>query len=147
MRLSRYSLPSFLEQKVTQSQYFQWLSRKARAHVKRDTRDGNQSAEFGAYRDAIHQAVVQSQGRDAYTGELLAWNLIGKFRNEDARRLGRGVIREYALLPTVDHLADRRAGTGFAICGLRINTVKSCLTLAELRAVCRQLLLHEAQGQ
>jgi len=42
-------------------------------------------AQFSQLKEAIHGAVLASNGLDEYTGEKLDWHLISKFRNEDAK--------------------------------------------------------------
>jgi len=63
----KHTMPPFLEGTITADAYERWLLRKARAHVKRDRGRGHKCT--GAqYREAIHAAVILSEGKDAYTG-------------------------------------------------------------------------------
>ncbi len=75
----KYKLPEFLAGVISQESYERWLRRKAIAHVRRDRRRGNATAMGEPYRVAIHDAVARSHGRDAYTGEELAWTLISTY--------------------------------------------------------------------
>lgn len=61
---TKRQLPEFLTGVVTAEQYARWLDRKAAAHVRRDRKRDFESA-GAAYRDAIHQAVIASKGKDA----------------------------------------------------------------------------------
>ena len=51
--------------------YERWLNRKAMAHCKRDRGRGHALAARVLYKEAIHVAVLVSEGCDAYTGEIL----------------------------------------------------------------------------
>jgi hypothetical protein len=95
---------------------------------------------IGAYKTAIHKAVEQSEGLDAYTGETLRWDLISKYDNE-ASRLGRRVYKaSLALLPTVDHVGDGLGAADFRICAWRTNDAKGDLEYAEFIGLCRRVL-------
>lgn len=63
----RYTLPPFLvEHEITEKVYLGWLKRKARTHVKRDRKRGLNDVTEAKYRDAIHAAILKSDGKDAY---------------------------------------------------------------------------------
>jgi hypothetical protein len=136
----KYALPVFLSGVVAQGIYERWLRRKAQAHVRRDRRRGNQAAMGESYRDAIHTAVIKSNGKDAYTGEILDWTLIGQYDNDESRERGRHYKREFALLPTVDHVGDGTGCAIFIICGWRTNDAKNDLDLSEFVSLCRAVL-------
>ncbi len=138
----KYVLPSFLSDVVSQDTYERWLRRKAQAHVKRDRRRGNVSASGISYREAIHWAVVESAGRDAYTGEFLDWKLISQYDNDESKENGRHYKKTFALLPTVDHLGDGTGPANFKICGWRTNDAKNDLDHSEFVAVCELVLRH-----
>lgn len=70
---NKFRLPPFLEGRVASEIYNRWLERKAAAHVKRDKGRGHTTANVKDYREAIHEAVLDSGGKDVYTGEDLAW--------------------------------------------------------------------------
>lgn len=135
------SLPPFLESIVTREAYERWLVRKAAAHVKRDRKRGHTCAD-AAYRNAIHQAVIESDGHDAYTGERLDWSLISTYDN-DASKLGRHAYKAgFALLPTVDHVASDASSASFRICGWRTNDAKHDLSVEAFQQLCRCVLEH-----
>jgi hypothetical protein len=139
----KYELPAFMAKMATHEAYVRWLRRRAQAHVKRDRRRGNKKAIGESYRDAIHKAVLASNGLDAYTGEELNWRLISQFDNADAKEHGRSYKRRFALQPTVDHVGDGKGKPNFKICGWRTNAVKNDLTVAELVSVCRAFLTYQ----
>ena len=132
-------MPTFLEGKVTPAAYDRWLRRKAAAHLKRDRKRGRECT-GATYREAIHAAVVLSDGRDAYTGEPLDWHLISTYQNEDSKN-GRHTYKAgFALLPTVDHVAAEASEASFRICGWRTNDAKNDLSLESFLEVCQRAL-------
>lgn len=135
-------LPAFLVGRVTPEQYARWLSRKAAAHVKRDRKRDFTGAVGAAYRDAIHEAVVVSGGKDAYTGEELHWELLSQYDNEKSKA-GRSVYKAaFALLPTVDHLDTSSSATSFRICAWRTNDAKNDLSHDSFLELCQRALRH-----
>jgi hypothetical protein len=142
MPSKKYPLPLFLVGRCEPAAYVRWLDRKARAHVIRDRGRGNVTATREEYMGAIHRAVLASDGRDAYTGAPLAWDLISTYSNEGSRA-GRRVYKQtLADLPTVDHVGDGTGAADFVICGWRTNDCKNDLTREELIAFCRAVLAH-----
>lgn len=138
----KYVLPTFLAGKVSQEVYERWLRRKAQAHVRRDRQRGNNDAIGEKYRDAIHQAVIQSGGRDCYTGEDLDWTLLSQYDNDQSKEHGRRYKHQFALLPTVDHVGDGTGEADFQICSWRTNDAKHDLSMSEFLEVCRAVLEH-----
>jgi hypothetical protein len=138
----KYELPAFLVGTVTQAQYGRWLQRKAEAHVKRDRKRGNPSATNQEYKIEIHRAVIESEGRDFYTGESLDWSLISTYENEQSKSDGRRYKASFAILPTVDHVNDGTGPADFKICGWRTNDAKHDLTLLEFLELCEKVIRH-----
>lgn len=135
-------LPEFLVGKISAVQYGRWLERKAAAHVRRDRKRDFDGAVGAAYRDAIHQAVILSGGKDAYTGEDLHWELLSQYDNEKSKA-GRSVYKaSFGLLPTVDHLDTSASAVSFRICAWRTNDAKNDLTHESFIELCRRALLH-----
>lgn len=121
---TKYPLPPFLSGVVSQEKYIRWLGRKAAAHIKRDKKRGNATAINEAYKVAIHRAVMESGGRDKYTGEELKWELISRYDNTESKKNRRHYKASFALLPTVDHVGDGLGAVDFKICGWRTNDAK-----------------------
>jgi hypothetical protein len=138
----KYELPSFLSGIADQGAYDRWLSGRAVAHVRRDRKRGNTQAVCEQYKMAIHRAVVASEGRDCYTGEQLAWNLISTYKNEASKLNGRSYKAGFALLPTVDHVGDGMGPADFVICSWRANDAKSDLPHKEFVEFCRMVARH-----
>jgi hypothetical protein len=108
-------------------------------------RRGNSTATREVYRRAIHNAVLKSGGRDAYTGEQLNWSQIGTYDNAQSRTLRRAYKASFALLPTVDHDGDGLGPADFEICGWCTNDAKNDLTHAAFVALCRKVVAHAAR--
>lgn len=136
------TLPPFLEGLIKPVDYERWLARKAAAHLKRDMKSGFRGVTREAYRDAIHEAVVKSEGRDAYTGGELHWNLLSQYDNEESQRGRHHYKSNFALLPTVDHIDSAVKKADFCICAWRTNDAKSDLSLPEFAELCRKVLQH-----
>lgn len=140
MKTRKFQLPDFLERFTSYVVYERWLARKAAAHVKRDRKRGNAAAGNSVYKIAIHEAVCRSDGRDAYTGEMLDWSLISTYNNDESQANRRRYKAGFALLPTVDHLNDGLGPADFAICGWRTNAAKSDMSYGEFVALCRRVV-------
>ena len=142
----KYELPPFLEGMLTREVYVRWLHRKAQAHARRDRRRWKQTIRASAYKEAIHDAVLCSEGRDCYTNERLDWSLLSKWDDREAEREGGRLKRQFALLPTVDHVDPGSMEADFRICGWRTNDCKNDLTVAELGAFCEMFLRAQASS-
>ena len=142
MTARKYELPDFLQGRCAPDAYFRWLKGRAAAHRKRDRKRGNHTATREAYLIAIHQAVVASRGCDVYTGTPLAWELITKYENEASRLGKREYKRQFASLPSVDHVGDGQGKAEFQICSWRTNDAKSDLCEADFVELCRAVVRH-----
>jgi hypothetical protein len=138
----KHSLPSFLNGVVTPQTCERWLARRAVAHVRGDRKRGYSAPTPSHYKEAIHEAVLKSKGRDAYTGEALDWRLISTYKNEDSKGGRRTYKAGFALLPRVDHVDARTTETSFIICAWRTNDAKNDLSLASFIGVCKTILRH-----
>jgi hypothetical protein len=143
----KYKLPDFLSNisGLEQDIYEKWLHGRAAAHVKRDKKKGNTRATIAAYKDAIHLAVIHSAACDYYTGESLEWSRLGKYSNEESKANGRHYKARFALLPSVDHVADGLGAADFKICAWRTNDAKNDLPHKEFVELCRRVVKHSDQ--
>lgn len=138
--LSKYAAPSYVLQAVDQALYLKWLHRKAMAHVIRDRKRWEAEIRVAEYKQAIHEAVMNGNGLDPYTGEKLDWHLIGKFNNESAKGAGSSYKKQFRLLPTVDHLDHKHSKKPkFQICSWEVNDAKSDLTHDEFIQLCAKI--------
>lgn len=145
MPKAKYTIPSFLKVVCSADDYRRWLEGKAQSNVYRDRRRGNKNAKVGAYKEAIHKATIECQGKDAYTGKPLKWDLLHKYNNTESKQKGREYKKCFADLPTVDHVDDGKGDPNFKICAWRVNDSKHDLTLEEFIEVCRDVLRHNAK--
>ncbi|MDD3595882.1 hypothetical protein [Sulfuricurvum sp.] len=129
----KYPTPSFIEDTIYQI----WLDRKASAHRKRD---GDKYSKE-EYKLAIHKAVVLSEGRDFYTGDMLDWSLLNTFGNEEN---GIKNYKKEPKLPTIDHLNGRSTiDLLFVVTGWAVNDAKNDLSYEELLVLCQKILDHK----
>lgn len=138
----KYERPSFLSAEVNQARYEKWLHGRALAHFRRDRRRGNKKATNEAYKIAIHQAVLHSEGRDYYTGEVLEWSLLGQYSNAESAAKRREYKTQFAALPTVDHVGDGLGEADFKVCGWATNDAKSDLNYNQFVELCRRVVKH-----
>lgn len=137
MKLRKYQRPSFLNEVISQEIYERWLQRKAQAHVRRDRNRGNTHCTVSSYKQAIHKAVESSDGKDAYTNEYLAWELISTYDNDESRKHRRSYKAKFSMLPTVDHIGDGTGPADFKICAWRTNDAKNDLSFKEFLELCK----------
>ena len=143
----KYELPPFLDDAVVARQvYVRWLHRKAQTHARRDGRRWGRTVRVSRYKQAIHRAVLESNGRDFYTHEKLDWFLISSYDNRDSQSQGVKYKKRFAFLPTVDHADPESRQADFRICGWRTNDCKNDLTMEELRMFCEAFLGAQAAG-
>jgi hypothetical protein len=122
--------------------YAKWLKGRAHAHAKRDSGRGILGADELAYRAAIHRAVIESQGRDYYTGEMLDWHLCGTYNNAESK-VGRHQYKaKYNLMPTVDHYEASSTVASFKICAWRTNDSKHDMSQEAFIDLCRKVTAH-----
>ena len=98
------------------------------------------------YKVVIHQAVIESNGFDAYTNEQLDWSLLSQYNNEESKKYRREYKKRFALLPTVDHVGDGLGAADFKICAWRTNDCKNDLSIEELIDFCRKILKAHESG-
>jgi hypothetical protein len=142
--MRKYQLPDNMFNLVDQSIYERWLHRKAMAHVKRDRARGNTNVTNEKYKIAIHQAVCESNGKDAYTNEDLDWSLLSQYDNEQSKIHGKHYKKQFALLPSVDHVNDGTGAADFKICSWRTNDAKNDLRLDEFIELCKKVVKHNS---
>ena len=128
-------LPPFLEEVVPLEIYKKWLKRQADRHFKRDNiRWGKRSSREG-YQGMIHEAVLRSEGVDAFTGQPMDWKLISQYRAGHKRA-------NYRNLPTVDHTFSPPDHLTFEICSWTVNDCKNDLTVEQWLVLLENILTH-----
>lgn len=138
----KFKAPAFLDGIHDQAAYHRWLHRKAMAHVRRDRKRGNDAVTVSLYKLAIHAAVVESEGKDYYTGEKLDWSLLSQYNNVESKAHRREYKRRFQLLPSVDHVGDGLGPPDFKICSWRTNDCKNDLSHQELIEFCKRVIRH-----
>ena len=134
-----YLLPPFLEGVCMLAQYSKWLLTRAKELYRRDKKMGRACAMQSSrslYRKAIHAAVWASGPLDPYTGDALKWDLIGTWDTTKSIDDHDVFIKEFTLLPTVDHIDPAMKDLGFEICSWLINCCKSGRTPEEFMGLC-----------
>ena len=82
------------------------LQRKAVAVTRRDKwRDGKYSVKEAI--EAIHQAFHRCNGFDPYDGSKLDPELLGEYKNDEAKLQRAPYKRRFAMLLTVDHVTAK----------------------------------------
>lgn len=142
MGTRKHTTPTFLPEGVSAEAYERWLTRKAAAHVKRDRKRAHSGVTRAQYKEAIHAAVIHSNGKDAYTGETLDWQLISKYNNEESKNGRHSYKSDFALLPTVDHVSAGVTEASFCICSWRANDAKNDLSVEDFLRLCERVLVH-----
>ena len=142
----KYQPPNFLEKfNIDRVKYNHWLDRKSKSLYRRDIgrfKDLKEKYSRKSYKEAIHEAVINSDGKDFYTGEVLQWSKISEYDNEKSSAQ-RGVYRKkFSYLPTVDHYDVESEILNFKICGWRTNDSKSDMSYIDYIKLC-QLVLNE----
>jgi hypothetical protein len=138
-------LPSFLNGTCTDSEYRRWLRRKAVALFRRDKMRKIPFAlesSFAVYRQLIHRAVMESGLYDPYTGDQLRWDLIGDWDSKAAHEQGRAYIKEFALMPTIDHLNPGSETIEFEICSWQVNNSKGDFNPIEFINFCAKVVAN-----
>lgn len=135
--MRKYTLPSFLSSfSITEEDYRKWLFARAQQHVIRDRKRSIKNVSVENYRQKIHNAVIESKGKDAYTGDDLDWSLINMWGKEgfdhDKKRFWNA--------PTVDHEFSKTGYLEFKICSWKFNDFKGDMNLDELKEFCKKFL-------
>ena len=138
-----WSAPAWVGQ--SDEEYRKMLRRKAMAVTRRDKRrDGKYSVKEAI--EAIHQAFHRCNGFDPYDGSKLDPELLGEYKNEDAKAEGAAHKRRFAMLPTVDHVKAEPVAD-FEIVSWQTNDAKGDMPPEEFIAYCRRVVqVADQQG-
>jgi len=139
-----FLVPDVLKSKVSQATYREWLNVKASSLRKRDLRLKKPFAAAtprGVYMQKLHEAVAAAGLVDPYSGDSLRWDQIGTWDPQEAKG-NPAYKRQFALLPTADHIDPDAPMLAFEICSWVSNTAKTFLTPQEFVALCRKIVEH-----
>jgi hypothetical protein len=138
---SRYPVPVGLG--IEHDKYIRWLRHRARAHLIRDRKRFPKLHLTGEkYRIDIHEAVCDHGTHDFYTGEALDWSLASAYDNDESKVGKTAYKRDFALLPTVDHVFETDGTWRFVICAWRTNDAKNDMSHTEFVALCQRVVAH-----
>ena len=119
------------------------LQRKAVAVTRRDKRrDGKYSVKEAI--EAIHEAFHRCNGFDPYDGSKLDPELLGEYKNKDAKAQGAAYKRRFAMLPTVDHVTAKPV-PDFEIVSWQTNDAKGDMPPKEFIDYCRRVVQNAKQ--
>jgi hypothetical protein len=135
-------LPDFLQDRCTPEQYRKWLNERAEQLFLKDLKRKRPCARGSGtpqYRRLIHEAVVRGGRSDPFTGDALAWELIGTWDPVVEKAHDRDTIEKFALLPSVDHIDPYSNTLAFELCSFDINKCKSDLNPEQFIALCAKI--------
>jgi hypothetical protein len=141
-----YMLPPFLQGVVSLKDYRDWLDHKANHLWVRDNKLNRPCAKenpIRAYKQKIHQAVIDGGEFDPYTGEKINWELISKVKTLKREEYVNDFLNANAMLPAVDHINPEEFG--FEICSWISNESKSCMTPEEFVGFCQKVVSFRGQ--
>jgi hypothetical protein len=154
--ISKYPLPPVLAGICSAPKYHKWLRCKADQLQKRDKKLNRPYAKKlsqADYKMKIHEAVMENDGLDPYTGDRLRWDLMGKwdsnkdsplkaFRASSQSNRFRAMKEEFFLLPVVDHVDPDALEPEFEIVSWIVNEGKSQMTPQEYQSLCAKVASH-----
>ena len=114
------------------------LRRKAMAVTRRDKRRGGKYNVKQAI-DAIDEAFHRCNGFDPYDGSKLDPELLGEYKNEEAKAQRAAYKRRFAMLPTVDHVTAKPVAD-FEIVSWQTNDAKGDMSPDEFIAYCHRVV-------
>jgi hypothetical protein len=142
---AKYLLPDFLQGRCSLATYRKWLYVRARELFNKDLLRKKPYALTGNvpfYKMLIHQAVNNGGQTDPFTGDSLKWELIGTWNSSVSTSHDPGVLKKFALLPTVDHVDPASHVLEFEICSFDVNKCKSSLDPADFISLCGKIVAH-----
>jgi hypothetical protein len=134
--------PEYLNGIFTKLEYNAMLREKAGYLLKKDRtrkRLWVKGATFSMYEKLIHDAICAGGQYDPFTGEKLQWELIKEYSPKRSKG-DREYLRQFYLMPAVDHIDPFNATLAFEICSLKINSCKNYQNPDEFIAMCRKVV-------
>jgi hypothetical protein len=144
----QYSLPPSLQGKITQSDYCNWLENKSKGLYKRDLARNKPYACSGSiqfYKQKISEAVCENCLTDPFTGEEIRWDLVSAY---DPTRIipEKDYLRQFYLMPSVDHSDPESDTLTFEICTFIINLCKTDQSPSEFVALCSRIISYRSRS-
>ncbi|MGB7569428.1 MAG: hypothetical protein WBM07_16315 [Chitinivibrionales bacterium] len=135
------ALPPFLVGILSLKDYHYWLRQEAHHLRNSDLKLKRSYAlenSLTAYKQKIHQGVLDGGEFDPYTGDKINWNLISKEKPHKKNDFIANYLNDHALQPAVDHINPEEFG--FEICSWISNQSKSCMTSDQFVDFCRRVI-------
>ena len=142
LSLLRYLIPAALKAVFTQTHYCRWLRKKGLSVMTRDRkmkRPCTLGMTISDYERKIHAAACRNALIDPFTGETLAWELVGQYDPKQAKKEW-GYFKRFWLLPSVDHINPDSDILEFEICAWLVNLCKGEMTPDEFTALCGKIV-------
>ena len=128
---------------ISFDKFSKWVMKKGYSLYQRDRKRAKVEFKYTYtdYHSKICDAIqnIPNAGEDCYTGEKLAWDLIGQYDNSKAKQGGKKYKRKFALMPTLDHI-NAEAKPEFVICSWRMNDAKNDLSEFAFTKLCIRFL-------
>jgi hypothetical protein len=143
----KYPLPPLLSGILSVSAYDKWLNCKADSLRTRDLRLKRpfpRTCGKAIYKQKINAAILASDGKDPYSGDALAWDLLAT-RDKKGEALpcpgpAADVFnKDYFLMPTVDHCDPYAGELNFEICSWIVNSSKTLMNPREYVDLCKKV--------
>lgn len=140
-----YLLPSFLENVCTRIVFIKWLNKKCWFLHKRDLKNNKSFAADCTrlqYKEQIYQSVNETGLIDPYTGDIMQYELIGKWDSNAAKNGGLAYSKQFALLPTADHIDPQGDKLELEICSWRVNMMKADFNPTDFISFCSKVVTN-----
>jgi hypothetical protein len=137
--------PEYLDGIFTKLEYNAMLRKKAGVLLQEDRtrkRPWAEGATFTVYETTIHDAICAGGQFDPFTGEKLQWELTKEYSPKKSKG-DREYLRQFYLMPTVDHIDPFSQILEFQICSWKINACKNCQNPVEFLDMCRKVVEYK----
>jgi hypothetical protein len=137
--------PEYLNGIFTTLEYNAMLREKAGYLLEKDRtrkRPWVKGATFSMYERLIHDAICAGGQVDPFTGEKLQWKLTKEYSPKKSKG-DRQYMKQFYLMPTVDHIDPFGATLAFEICSWKINACKNYQNPDEFIAMCRKVVEYK----
>lgn len=95
------------------------------------------------YKRKINEAVCENGSTDPFTGEKLRWDLVSKYDPTRIRK-EKGYLKQFYLMPSVDHIDPDSDTLEFEICSFIINLCKTNQTPSEFVDLCQRIISYRS---
>jgi hypothetical protein len=143
-----YPVPQLIHGQTSQNVYNAWVQERGDTLLYRDKERGRPYALDGTsqlYKDLINNAVVIGGNLDPFTGDALRWSQIETW--DPKKDIGHdNFMKQFSLMPTVDHKDPYGSVIDFEICSWLINSCKNDQTPEEFIYMCTMISKYRKIG-